>query len=366
MNHIKICDTTLRDGEQMPGVAFSKRQKIDLAGDIARFGIDMIELMPAVSETEKETAEYLVNHGFKSRITASTMSKKEHIDLAEDIGIRNITLFTSMSDIHLQKKLGTTREKNLEKSIRFIEYARELGLNVSFAGEDSTRANTSYLINFIKSLEGKIDYFLPCDTLGIFTPNQTYEMIKKIKSETSCSIGLHIHNDLGQAAANTLAGIAAGADMFSGTFNGIGERAGNAPIEEVITALKYQYNNSLPVKYEFIAEICSKVERYSGIFLQKHKPISGKNAFSHESGVHIDGILKCPENYEHFSPSSIGRKRRFLFGKHSGMKSLKYALDNGYTDKEYRTMLAEIKSTSELEKRSFSEQEIRRRYCQDV
>ncbi|MCH7850099.1 MAG: homoaconitate hydratase [Nanoarchaeota archaeon] len=358
MSEILISDTTLRDGEQMPGVIFNKSQKIDLAKKISKFGVDIIELMPAISKYETEVAEYLVGIGMNDKLTASTLSRREHIDLAESIGMSNVTLFTSISDIHLGKKLKISRQQNLENSIRHVEYARERGLRVSFAGEDSSRADLGYLVEFINSLEGKIDYFLSCDTLGILTPKQTYEFIGKLKQETNCKIGLHIHNDFGQATANTLAGIEAGADLFSGTFTGIGERAGNAPIEEVVMALRYQYGRELPLNYRLLGELCGLVEQYSGAKLQRHKPISGENAFSHESGTHVDGIIKYPRNYENFDPRIIGEKRRILFGKHSGTSGLKYLFGDKFTKDEYVKMLEQVKSNSMSQGTVFSEEEI--------
>jgi len=144
-----ICDTTLRDGEQMPGVIFSKKQKIDLAKKISNLGAKMIDLMPAVSQTEREITEELVGYGLQNKILASTMMRKEHIDLARNCSVRDIALFASISDIHLNKKLGITRKENLEKSVKYVNYAKEQGLNVNFAGEDSSRADFKYLVSFI-------------------------------------------------------------------------------------------------------------------------------------------------------------------------------------------------------------------------
>ena len=359
---MKILDTTLRDGEQMPGVVFSKEQKIELAKKISDFGVDFIDLMPAVSRTEREVAEYLVNNGLREKVLASTKMDEESIDVIKGIGLRGIFLITPLSDIHLEKKLGTTRQKNSEKALRYVEYARERGLITNLAGEDSTRADFGYLVEFINSLEDKIDYFFPCDTLGILTPRQTYDFIKRLKQETDCEIGLHTHNDFGQATANTLAGIEAGADLFSGTFTGIGERAGNASIEEVVVALKFQYNKTLPLNYESLGEICDLVEQFSGVRLQRHKPISGENAFSHESGIHVDGIFKYPGNYENFDPKLIGRERRILFGKHSGTCGLRHLFGDRFSDEEYAKMLQVIKLKSESEKTAFSEGEVRKMF----
>jgi len=356
---MKILDTTLRDGEQMPGVIFSKKQKIELAKKISDFGVDFIDLMPAVSRTEREVAEYLVDNGLREKVLASTKMEEESIDVIKKIGLRGIFLITPLSDIHLEKKLRTTRQKNSEKALRYVEYARSQGLSVDLAGEDTSRADIDYVIDFVNSLEDKINYFFPCDTLGILTPRQTHDFIKKLKQETDCKIGLHIHNDFGQATANTLAGIEAGADLFSGTFTGIGERAGNVAIEEVVVALRFQYSKTLPLDYESLGELCDLVEKYSGVRLQKHKPISGKNVFAHESGIHVDGILKSPDNYENFNPELIGRERKILFGKHSGTSGLKYLFGDRFSDEDYAEMLHVVKSRSESERTAFSEKEVR-------
>ncbi|MCK5282166.1 MAG: homoaconitate hydratase [Nanoarchaeota archaeon] len=355
---IKVYDTTLRDGEQMPSVVFSPKEKIMLASKIAEFGAGIIGIMPAVSDEEKKVTKIISNMGLKADITAATMLRKDHIDIAAECGVQRIILFSSLSDIHLNTKLRITREENIRKSLGFIEYASSRGLTVDFAGEDATRTDIDYVVEFINAVSNKIDYFLPCDTLGILTPFQTYNFIRKIKQNCRCKIGLHIHNDFGQATANTLAGLEAGADLFSGTFNGIGERTGNAPIEEVVMALKMQYGVDLGLKYKLISNICSSVERYSGIVLQKHKPISGRHAFSHESGIHVDGILKNPLNYENFNPGIIGRERRILFGKHSGICSLRYLFDNMFVDEELMMILNDIKQRSQIQKRAFSEREI--------
>ena len=356
---MKILDTTLRDGEQMPGVVFDKKQKIELAKKISDFGVDFIDLMPAVSRTEREVAEYLVDNGLREKVLASTKMDEESIDMIKQIGLRGIFLITPLSDIHLQKRLRTTRQKNLEKALRYIEYARSQGLSVNLAGEDASRADIDYVIDFTNTLNRGIDYFFPCDTLGILTPRQTYDFIKRLKQETDCKIGLHIHNDFGQATANTLAGIEAGADLFSGTFTGIGERSGNAPIEEIVMALRFQYGKTLPLDYKSLGEICDLVEEYSEVRSQRHKPISGENAFSHESGIHVDGVLKSPDNYENFNPRVIGRKRRILFGKHSGTCGLRYLFGDRFSDEQYAEMLQVIKLKSESERTAFSEEEVR-------
>lgn len=359
---MNIIDTTLRDGEQMPGVVFDKQQKIGLARMISDFGVDYIELMPAVSGNETDIAETLINEDIYSEFIASTPCNKKYIDLAKYCGFKTIVLFSSISDIHLDKKLMISREKNLSTCLNFVNYTKEQGLNVFFAGEDSTRADMNYLVRFINSLEGYIDCFLPCDTLGILTPKKTYEFISSLKEKTDNNLGLHIHNDFGCASACTLSGIEAGAEMISGTFNGIGERSGNASIEEVVISLKYQYDVDLELKYEMIGNICENVAKYSGVNVQDHKPISGKNAFAHESGLHVDGIIKHSSNYETYDPEAIGKKRTILYGKHSGLASLRNLFNGRFKEDRLVNILEEIKLRSETEKRAFYEHEIMEAY----
>lgn len=284
-----IFDTTLRDGEQMPSVVFRSEEKIELAKKFDEFGVNFIDVMPVVSENEKYVARKLVKEKLNADISAITRLKKCDVDTALECDIPRVLLFTSLSDIQRKHKLNISREENLGKSLEMIDYALDHGLTVDFGGEDTSRLyleDSEYLAFFVKQISDKIDYFFPADTIGCLFPNENYEFIKYIKENCNCSIVLHQHNDLGLATANTLEGLRAGADAFSGTFTGIGERAGNAPIEEVCIALKTKGEN-LDVKYEMLTEICELVEKYSQITPQKHKPIIGENAFSHESGIHI-------------------------------------------------------------------------------
>ncbi|MBN2043116.1 MAG: homoaconitate hydratase [Candidatus Aenigmarchaeota archaeon] len=349
-----IHDTTLRDGEQMPGVVFSPNEKIILAKKVSDFGIDLIDIMPCVSETEARITKILTGL-FGEKITATCRAKKSDVDTAISCGAERITLFAPVSDIHIKNKLGTTREKNIENSIGMIDYAKSHGLKVDFAGEDSTRADISYLLHFINSVEKHVETFFVADTLGCLTPHITYQIISLLKNTCSCRIGIHAHNDFGMATANTLEAIMAGADIFSGTFTGIGERSGNAPIEEVCLALKFTGNAEINVKYGMLKDICDDVEMFSGVSLQAHKPIIGKNSFCHESGIHVDGILKDPRTYENFDPSIIGQKRSFMLGKHSGKKLLRKIMGEDVSKDVIEQTLRKIKAISEVKKVSFSE-----------
>ncbi len=360
---IKIHDTTLRDGEQTPGVVFRPNEKIRLAKKAIEFGVDLIDVMPTVSDSEFRVTKELAAM-FGEKVSATCRSKKEDIDLAISAGAKRATLFSPLSDLHITQKLRISREENIKRSVEMIDYAVSRGLIVDFAGEDATRADLGYLKEFLQAIHKKIGIFFIADTVGCLTPEPARKLVWYVKNNTSCLVGLHMHNDFGMATANTLEGIRAGADVFSGTFTGIGERAGNAPIEEVCVALKHLYNIEYDFKWnlEMLKEICDYVQKISGINLQKHKPLVGENAFSHESGIHVDGVLKNARTYEFLEPEAVGHKRRIVIGKHSGKKALQHLVGgkislDGLDASNMELAMKEIKKIHE-EKESVSKEEL--------
>jgi isopropylmalate/homocitrate/citramalate synthase len=198
---------------------------------------------------------------------------------------------------------------------------------VDFAGEDASRAELGYMERFLREIHNRIAIFFVSDTVGCLTPSTTSKLVSYLKGRFSCGIGMHAHNDFGMATANTVESVLAGADCFSGTFTGIGERAGNAPTEEVCTALRFLHGRDLGVRLGMVKDICAMVQEFSGVAVQKHKPVVGENAFAHESGVHVDGMLKDKSTYEPFEPGLVGQKRRFCLGKHSGRKAVAHSLE---------------------------------------
>ncbi len=325
-----VYDTTLRDGEQMPSVVFRPEEKLELARKFSEFGVSYIEVMPTVSQQEANVAKTLIKDKLDAELTAFTRMRKQDIDVAIDCGFSRIFLFTPVSDIQRTIKLGISREENERRAIEFIDYSKDHGLKVDFGGEDASRLyreDSNYLLHFIDNVKYGIDHFFPGDTLGMLFPDESYMSVKRIKDRCKCKVGLHHHNDMGLATANTVEGIRAGAEVFSGTFTGIGERAGNAPIEEVCVALKMR-GYDLDVKCDRLYKMCRTVEEYSGARLQMHKPIVGDNAFCHESGIHVSAIIKDTRTYELFPPDMVGCERKIIFGKQSGKAGLKHVLDD--------------------------------------
>jgi isopropylmalate/homocitrate/citramalate synthase len=356
-----VFDTTLRDGEQMPSVVFKPEEKLELARKFDEFGVNYIDVMPVISECEKKTVRRLIEENLGSEITASCRSKKEDIDDSADCGVERVTVFAPLSDVNLRYGIGIDREENLRRALENIDYAKSRGLKVDFAGVDSSRSEKDYLGRFIDEVSGKIGIFFVADTLGCLTPKISYELVGFVKDRSKSLVGVHMHNDFGLATANTFAGLEAGADVVSGTFNGIGPTAGNAPLEEICMGLKHLYGLDLGLKYEMLGEICNLVEHYSGIELQKHKPISGEYAFDHEAGVHVAALIEEPLTFENFDPKTIGRERRIIFGKKSGKNAVRYALQKNskeFSDKDIEKTLEYLKFLSEHEKRSFTEEEV--------
>jgi len=364
-----IFDTTLREGEQTPTVVFKPEQKIELARKFSEFGVNYIDVMPAVSENEKKTVKRLVKEELDAEIIATCRLKKEDIDSALDCDVKRVALFTPVSDLHLQYLVKTNKEENLKRAVESIEYAKSHGLEVDFALVDSSRADEYYIRQFIEKISGKVETIFLGDSMGCWTPKKAHKVVKSVKNYCKSLVGLHEHNDFGLATANTLAGLEAGADVFSGTFTGIGPRAGNASNEEVCMALEHLYKIPLGLKYEMLSEICNLVEKYSGFKVQNHKPIIGEYVYTHESGLHVAGLSREPKTFENFDPFTIGRSRRILVGKQSGKTAIKYVLQkNGknVSEDNVEIFLKKIKSLSEYERRSFSEEEVVRIYEKDT
>jgi len=355
-----IFDTTLRDGGQMPGVNFTSKQKVDLARRFSRFGIPLIEMFPAVSKEEAAVTKRLAKElrGKGTEIVAVTMLREDQIQLAIDCGVRHVSLFTSLSDIHLSHKLRITRRENLARALRMIQLSKRKGLDVFFAGEDATRADTAYVTEFAKAIGPHVKFFMPCDTLGCATPDSTRALYTALRRKAGCGLGFHGHNDFGMATANALAAVDAGATLVSSTFCGIGERAGNVPTEEVLAALRFLYKRRTEFDLSQLTDICTMVESYSRINLHPNKPVVGKNAFAHESGLHVDGVLKDPETYENFDPELVGQKRRIFFGRKSGKNAIRTILERRGVKADPDHALHLLKTSARLMGRSFTEDEL--------
>ncbi|MDY6966165.1 MAG: homoaconitate hydratase [Halobacteriota archaeon] len=317
---VGITDTTLRDGEQQPGVFFTPEQKVEIAKKLAEIGIMGAEIgYPAVSEEEMKACKMIHAENIKGLLTfVMARAKKTDIDAALDADAKAVDLFTSCSEFHIKYKLKLTLEENINMYMEALDYATDHGLRVVFGREDDSRADIPYFVKIAKkALESGAMATGISDTTGTLTPVSTRWLISRLRKD-GLAVGPHFHNDLGLATANTLAALEAGAAGVNGTILGLGERAGNAPIEEVVLALRTLYGIKTRVDMEGLYELCKMVSKFAGVPIHVNKPIVGANAFKHESGIHAHGVLAHPLTYESIPHEWLGRKSEFRYGKFSG------------------------------------------------
>jgi methanogen homocitrate synthase len=349
--NVEICDTTLRDGEQTPGVSFTCEEKQNIARKLDEIGIEVIEAgFPSVSPYEKECVTYIARMELDARICCLARARPGDIEAAIDCEVDMVSIFIATSELHIRHKFRKPREQVLEAALDMIDLARDHGMQIRFAAEDASRTDLSFLKEFYKAGEERgADLLSFADTVGCLIPTEIYAVMSDLVLSVNKPLCAHCHNDMGCATANTITAAEAGAYQLHTTVNGIGERAGNAALEEVLVALRMKGGVD---RYDLSAlcELSKMVENYSGIILQKTKPVVGEHAFSHESGIHIAAILEDPRTYEYFLPEMVGGERRFILGKHTGKKALEYVVSTlGYklNEQQICKVLDEVKELGE-------------------
>lgn len=366
---IYIVDTTLRDGEQTAGVVFANEEKIAIATMLSDLGIDQLEVgIPTMGGDEKQAIKDIVKKNLKSSIMAWNRPVISDIEQSIDCGVDAVAISISVSDIHIENKLKKSREWVLEQMVKGVEYAKKNGLYISVNGEDASRADRDFLIEFMKTAkQAGADRFRYCDTVGVMDPFKIEEDIRYLCDKTGMDIEMHTHNDFGMATANAIAGVRGGATHVGLTVNGLGERAGNAALEEVLMAFRFVYGMDIGhIDTTMFREISQYVSRASGRGeLPIWKAIVGTNMFAHESGIHADGAIKNPTNYEAFDPGVVGLERQIVIGKHSGRASVinkfqEYNIE--LTDKEANDMLEIIRARAVSFKRSLFDKELVKMY----
>ena len=360
---IIIVDTTLRDGEQTAGVVFSNQEKIRIAKMLDEIGVHQIEVgVPVMGGNEKAAIKEIAALGLNCSLMAWNRANIDDIKHSLDCGVDAVAISISTSDIHIKHKLNSTREQVLENMVKATEFAKKHGVYISVNAEDSSRTDLDFLVKFaLAAKKAGADRLRYCDTIGILEPFKTYEIIASLIDKTGMDIEMHTHNDFGMATANALAGVRAGARFIGVTVNGLGERAGNAALEEVLMALKYIFNKDHGIQTQMFKEISEYVARASGRILPPGKAIVGDNMFRHESGIHADGVIKFPGTYEVFSPEDVGLERQIVIGKHSGSKAImlkfrEYGIS--LTEKEATDLLPAIRRTTVEIKRPLFDKEL--------
>lgn len=366
---IRLLDTTLRDGEQAVGVIFSPREKKQIAALLAAIGIPALEAgFPALGPEEKACIRAVVDsqihlkNGDPLFVYAFARARVEDIQDAAECGVDGVVISISTSASHLERKFQSDQEWALEQITLAAEEAIKLGLQFTISAEDASRTDLPFLVQFYqKSKELGADLVRYCDSLGIEDPYTTYRRIKILLQEIDLPLEMHMHNDLGMATANALAGVRAGAKGVIGSIGGLGERTGNSAIEEVVMALKHLYGVDLGIDTSRFREVAEYIAQASQRAIPIWKAIIGTNVFAHESGIHADGILKNPTSYEAFSPSEVGLERQIVIGKHSGSKALihKFEAEFGIDldEQAAQALLVEVRSAAvELKRPLFTKE----------
>ncbi len=349
---VRIFDTTLRDGEQSPGVSLSPDQKLTIAKKLDALGVDALEAgFPMVSTGEQQAIKMITGAGLNAEICGLARANKKDIDAAVDVGLNYIHTFIATSHIHMEYKLKLTRDEVLSKAIEAVEYGKSRGLQVEFSAEDATRSDREFLKKvFSEVAKAGADRIDIPDTVGYSTPQYIAEITKDAIAVTNLPVSVHCHDDFGLAVANAISGIQAGASCAHVTINGIGERAGNTSLEEFVMSLQcLQFNEKYEtgINTELLYETSRFVSKLVGMTVQPNKAIVGENAFGHESGIHTHGVLSNPLTYEPISPELVGRKRWLKVGKHAGIHGMnamlkEYGIEPG--EEQAKQILDKVKS----------------------
>src|SRR5438477_11843143 len=356
-DRVFIFDTTLRDGEQSPGFHLNASSKLRIARQLEKLGVDVIEAgFPISSPGDFEACRRIAREIRGATVTALARAVREDIDAVwgaiKEAQTPQIHIVLSVSDVHIDRKLGMTREQVLKRGAEMVAYARSLCDNVEYSPEDAGRADPDYLVETVETMiaAGANVINIP-DTTGYCLPYEFGELVRRVITEARGSekalFSVHCHNDLGLAVANTLAALAAGARQVECTINGIGERAGNASLEEIVMATRVRpdrYAYETAVVSEQLYPASQVLSEITGVPVQPNKAIIGRNAFAHEAGIHQDGVLKNPLTYEIMTPQSVGvPDSRLVLGKHSGRHALNlrceqlgYQFDRRELDEVYR------------------------------
>lgn len=373
-NKIKIFDTTLRDGDQAPGFAFSREQKVAFARQLVKLGVDVIEAgFAASSQGDYNAIENICKDIGKERVSICSLARaNEDVEIAakslEQASNPRIHTFIATSDIHIEKKFKKTRQWVLDNAIKAVRKAKNYLDDVEFSCEDFSRSNHDFVIEVISEAikNGATTINLP-DTVGCFYPynfnnsvrHSAYDSVKRVIESVrnrglEAIFSVHNHNDLGMATANTLAGIYAGARQIEVTLNGIGERAGNTALEEIVAAIKYGLEFSLDINSKYLAETSKICSNFTGQEVQRNKAIVGENAFMHEAGIHQDGIIKHRETYECLNPEDYGYKTKFWIGKKSGSAAIRNSYEKlgiKFDDDSFKEVFVRFKELADTKKR---------------
>ncbi|MDD1718252.1 MAG: 2-isopropylmalate synthase [Methanoregulaceae archaeon] len=329
-----VFDTTLRDGEQTPGISFKFEQKLEIARQLSAIGVRVIEAgFPASSEAEHDTVKAIADLGLEARVCGLARSRREDVDACLSCGVDMVHVFIPTSDVQRIHTIGKSREEVRAITADIIGYVREHLGSCMFSAMDATRTEWDYLIQVLQTASeaGATIVNVP-DTVGVITPSAMKRLIARIADEVPCPIDVHCHNDFGLAVANTIAAVESGASQVQVTVNGLGERAGNADLAQTTMILESIYGIRTGILKERLVETSRLVSRFSGVAIPPIQPVVGDNAFSHESGIHSHGVIACSATFEPgiMTPEMVGHRRRLTLGKHVGRHAVRQMLQDAH------------------------------------
>ncbi|WP_223070350.1 homocysteine methyltransferase [Paenibacillus caui] len=366
MKKMRICDTTLRDGEQAAGVAFTADEKLEIARRLAESGVEQAEVgIPAMGDDERRAISRIVSLGLPMRLLTWNRAVRSDIDASVSTGADWAHIALPVSAIQMKAKLGVGPGQVIEIGKSIANYALEKGLTVSIGFEDASRADFKFLMDLICTLRREgIKRFRYADTLSVHHPGSLHARISTLLAlcPPDIELEIHCHNDFGLATANTLAGIEAGAVWASTTVLGIGERVGNTALEEVVMAWRHLYHGECAVRSDKLRPLAEFVAKASGRELPDTKPLLGRLAFAHESGIHVDGLMKDRETYQVLDPTELGMDHVIVLGKHSGRSSVRHALITEGIDADelmVESLLLRLRRTADERKKSVGASELK-------
>ncbi|MCI4673642.1 homocitrate synthase [Candidatus Mycolicibacterium alkanivorans] len=361
---VRICDTTLRDGEQGPGVSFTSDEKLAIASALDDCGVHVIEAgIPAMGTVEREALQRIAQAGLAADVVGWCRANRLDVAAAEKCTIRSVHLTIPVSDLHLEQKLGRDRKWAARHIADCVSDALDRGLRVSVGFEDASRADDHFVAELAADLTGMgVERLRWADTVGVMEPFDGYGRLTQLTRAVPGVWEIHAHDDFGLATANSLAAVRAGVSWVSTTVAGLGERAGNAPLEEVVMGLRHLHAVDTGVDSTRFRALALLVARAARRPLPASKAVVGRSVFTHESGIHVDGVLKHAATYEPFDPAEVGARRRLLVGKHSGRASLRYALARhgiAADGEELEALLERVRAMTSEHKRPLRFAEIR-------
>jgi 2-isopropylmalate synthase len=328
--YIKILDSTLREGEQHPGVSFSNKQRIQIAWMLDSFGVDQIEISPIVSLDHRDATKIILKQGLKADIVAHVRAIKSDVDVAIDCNASWVATYLGISDIHLSSKLRISREEAKIRALEVADYIKSHGLKSRFTMEDASRTDPDFLLDMCKEISNRgMERISIPDTVGIMRPRGMYNIVKFVHDNidtSKTSLDVHCHNDVGLALSNAFSGCEGGADQIHTTIDGIGERTGIPTLAETAVALNLIYKSNNDFRLHMLKDLSRTISEYTKIPIHESKPLVGDSSYKHKAGTHLAAILRNPSAYEIIEPKLVGNRRKIVFGELSGKNGSAYLL----------------------------------------